>query len=640
MKSVFLRRMLVVLILVIVLAFVFTCSGYMLLSRNTYIGIKMQELLPKAEVLEQLVLEYRRGDVTEEGFKVISDKVAEAAGASTFMTDQEGEVFLLADSDLHLSENMVEQELSLYIERVLAGEPVQEEGIHVGSQENIMLTAVPIEDETGIVGSVIMLKSNQGILNAISRLNSSMFTSIAVAVPLIILFATAMINRMTSPLHQMSEVAIEMSRGNFDVRADDSESGEVGLLARALNTLCENLSRTIYQLRTEKGQLDQLLSSLTDGVAAQDGVGMLTHYNPALMKMFGAVTVEKREDLIPDPEVWAAFDRVYGSGEGENLTLQLPGEKAVWVTISPVTTEEGERTGVVGLFKDMTEVERLEAMRREYVANISHELRTPLTAVRGLLEPLADGMIKDEETRVRYYRIMLHEVMRLSRLITDMMTLSRLQSGTEYMELSRVDVDELVTDLVQGYQGPAQKKGINLVVDAPDMPDALTDPDRVEQVLVILVDNAMRYTPEGGSITLRVRNSNRLIVSVEDTGCGIPEADLPYIFERFYKVDKSRREGGTGLGLSIAKYIMEKLGERIEVESELGKGTRFTFTLKKYTVNAIALGPAPEEKSKPAQTGERIHAAQPTQKNAARTKKAQDAPYEVIACSKKQRKDP
>ncbi|MBQ3108924.1 MAG: PAS domain-containing protein, partial [Clostridia bacterium] len=180
-----------------------------------------------------------------------------------------------------------------------------------------------------------------------------------------------------------------MSRGDFNVRADDSEPGETGLLARALNTLCDNLSQTIYQLRTEKGQLDEILASLTDGVAAQDGVGMLTHYNPALMQMFGAVKVQKREDLIANSDVWDAFDRVYESGEGETLTLTLPGEKTVWVTISPVTTEDGERSGVVGLFKDMTEMERLEKMRREYVANVSHELRTPLTAVRGLLEPLA-----------------------------------------------------------------------------------------------------------------------------------------------------------------------------------------------------------------------------------------------------------
>ena len=250
------------------------------------------------------------------------------------------------------------------------------------------------------------------------------------------------------------------------------------------------------------------------------------------------------------------------------------------------------RTGVVGLFKDITEMERTEKMRREYVANVSHELRTPLTAVRGLLEPLADGMVKDEESRQRYYKIMLHEVMRLSRLITDMLTLSRLQAGTEYMELSRVNLEELINDVAISYAAAAQQKGISLEVDCVSAVDALTDPDRIEQVLIILLDNAMHYTPEGGKITLRLRSGDRLLISVEDNGCGIPEKDIPFIFERFYKVDKSRGEGGTGLGLSIASYIMEKLDESITVDSKVGEGTCFTFTVKRYVSNAIELGPA------------------------------------------------
>ena len=193
-----------------------------------------------------------------------------------------------------------------------------------------------------------------------------------------------------------------------------------------------------------------------------------------------------------------------------------------------MVTDGGQRVGVVGLFKDMTEMERLEAMRREYVANVSHELRTPLTAVRGLLEPLADGMVRDEEDRQRYYRIMLHEVLRLSRLITDMMTLSRLQSGTEYMEVVRVDLNTLIRDIASGYSGPAHQKGIDLIVDAPKpVPDAMTDPDRIEQVLIILIDNAMRYTPEGGTITIGMCNAkDAIVLTVTDTGCGISKEDV------------------------------------------------------------------------------------------------------------------
>jgi len=261
---------------------------------------------------------------------------------------------------------------------------------------------------------------------------------------------------------------------------------------------------------------------------------------------------------------------------------------------------KGDCEGAVVLFSDISESEQLEKTRREYVANVSHELRTPVSSLIGLAETLNDGIITNEEDRQRYYHIMLHEVLRLSRLITDMMTLSRLQSGTEYMEVIQVDINTLVRDIVSGYSGPARQKGIDLVIDSPKpVPDAMTDPDRIEQVLIILIDNAMRYTPEGGSITIGVRNAkDAIVLTVADTGCGIAEADLPHIFERFYKVDKSRGEGGTGLGLSIARFIMEKLGENISVTSEVGKGTCFTLTVKRYVTNAIALGPAGEERSR------------------------------------------
>jgi len=285
----------------------------------------------------------------------------------------------------------------------------------------------------------------------------------------------------------------------------------------------------------------------------------------------------------------------------------------------------------------MTEVERVESMRREYVANVSHELRTPLTALRGLLEPLSDGMIRKKEDRQRYYKIMLHEVMRLSRLITDMMTLSRLQSGTEYMELIRVDLYALVNDIAGGYSASLANKGVHLVVDCPrPVPDCMTDPDRIEQVVVILLDNAVRYTPEGGTITIGLRNRQKHVeLMVEDTGIGIPEKDLPHIFERFYKVDKSRNEGGTGLGLSIAQFIMDKLGETIGVESEPGRGTRFTLTVRHYVKNAIALGPAGEKSSR---YGDEVESNAAPQAGEAAVGRGEvlDAHYEVIRPAKNQ----
>ena len=639
MKSIFLRRLLLALIITLLIASATMVGGYAFISRDTYTEIKLKEMAPKADAAEQLIIEFLDGQITEEAFIRLSKTQMLAVNGATLFVDQENRCMQYQDSIFGMSPEEMQQALSKEITTVLSGEKVSTDSVCLpGKRPNALVVGTPIFMPDGsLAGGIFVIKSAQEIIGATAKLSTSLFWIAAIVLPVTLLITSWRIRRITEPLHTMSEAAIAMSKGNFDIRVNEDEIGEVGVLARALNGLCAALSQTIYQLKTEKSQLDQILQSLTDGVAATDEVGMLTHYNAALMRMFGAVNVEKREELVPDPKIWKAFDEVFETGEPQSITYPMAGDKTLWITIAPVVTDGGQRVGVAGLFKDMTEMERLEAMRREYVANVSHELRTPLTAVRGLLEPLADGMVKDEEDRQRYYRIMLHEVLRLSRLITDMMTLSRLQSGTEYMEVVRVDMNTLIRDIASGYSGPARQKGIELVVDSPKpVPDAMTDPDRIEQVLIILIDNAMRYTPEGGTITIGMCNAkDSIILTVTDTGCGISKDDLPHIFERFYKVDKSRGEGGTGLGLSIAQFIMEKLGESITVESEPGKGTRFILTVKRYVRNAIALGPAGEGRGRYGdEQAEEPNERKDEKENGTDT--IVDAPYEVIESPEKE----
>jgi signal transduction histidine kinase len=277
---------------------------------------------------------------------------------------------------------------------------------------------------------------------------------------------------------------------------------------------------------------------------------------------------------------------VYETGEVKTLNYPIDEDKVVFVSIAPIKAGDrgNSRLGVVGLFQDISELERLERVRRDYVANVSHELRTPLTAIQGLLEPLSDGLVKDEPTVKRYYSIMYHEVKRLSRLISDMMEISRLQSRNDALVKTEIDVCGIAADVRENFIVQASEKRITLGIDCESKEMiAYSDPDRVEQMMIIFIDNAMRYTPAGGSIIIGIKDTDeeRFIVSVADSGTGIPKKDLPHIFERFYKVDKSRREGGTGLGLSIASQITDMLGEKLWVESEQGHGTTFFFTLRK-----------------------------------------------------------
>ena len=624
MRSVFYWRILIVSIIALLLANVILLAAYTYVGKNTYISIEMANLEPEAEVTRQIYEEYKNGNMEEAAFQRLIEKQTLASESAIMIADELGKPLIVRNIGSTVDMQDFGEYYRAEIQNILRGQTVENNDLKLLNGETAVSVGIPVRDADGNVsGGILVIKQIQRIQSAFNQLNNVLTGTIFAIMPVVMLLVAISTSRLSKPLHEMSNAAIEMSKGHFDVRANERASGEIGILARALNTLCDNLAQTIYQLQSEKRQLNQLLSSFTDGVAAIDNIGCLTHYNPALMKMFGAVEVKVPMDLVPDESIWELFRTVYDSREPASMHYTLPNERTLWITIVPVTDEAVECTGVVGLFKDVTDLERLEKTRRDYVANVSHELRTPLTAVRGLLEPLSDGMITDEETKQRYYRIMLREVVRLSRLITDMLELSRLQSGTEHMELHAVNLTELLQDTRQNYLNEAAQRGINLKLELEEIPFAMTDEDRVEQLLVILIDNAMHYTPEGGSITIRVAETagERILVTVADTGCGIDPNDLPHVFERFFKTDRSRKEGGTGLGLSIAKQIIDKLGENIYVESRPGEGTSFHFTLKNYISNAIALGPVGADVVIQ-DDGTTVYRRQ--------ERGSQDAPYEVI----------
>ena len=638
MKSVFFRRLVLSLAVAMLVAAIVMFGGYIFLSRDVYTDIKLDELQPSVDAASQLAYEYISGNIGGDVFLSLAGKTMSPQNGAAMFVSADGTLLYYYDSFLHVDAKTAQAFVHEQLETVFSGENIRSDRLIAPDGNAMLAVGAPVPDGAGgVYGAIILLTSVKIITGTTTRMSVIFLWMAAFGIPVGMISAAWRVKNVTEPINRMSVAAMEMTKGNFNIRVDEDEQGEIGELARALNNLCGELSKTIHQLSSEKGQLDQILQSLTDGVAATDEKGRLTHYNPALMRLFGAVSVARREDLISDEKFWTEFDAVFESGEARTITYPMPGERVLWITISPVTTESCEKAGVVALFRDMTEMERTETMRREYVANVSHELRTPLTALRGLLEPLADGMVRKKEDRQRYYKIMLHEVMRLSRLITDMMTLSRLQSGTEYMELVKVDLYELVNEIAGGYSSTVSNKGVHLVVDCPaPVPECMTDPDRIEQVVVILLDNAVRYTPEGGTITIGLRNRQKHVeLSVTDTGVGIPEKDLPHIFERFYKVDKSRGEGGTGLGLSIAQFIMDKLGEGITVKSEVGKGTRFTLTVKHYVKNAIALGPAGEKSSR---YGDEVedHAKADSAQEKKPSGDVLDAHYEVIDPGKKQ----
>lgn len=444
---------------------------------------------------------------------------------------------------------------------------------------------IPVKDAGGAVESVLaaMLPATDGnlALCALAGLLSGAVAAVLVGWVLI----HSLLLPVVRPIGKLRDVAVAVADGHLDLRANERAPGEIGELGKALNNVSTQLARNMYTLILERNRLKHMLDGLSEGIVAIDNEGRVTHTNPALEKMF---TIQKpaihlpdpRMKIIPDKTIWEDFDSVIQTGEALTRNLDVR-DMTLRLTITPTVDEIGVTVGAVGLISDITQMERLERTRREYVSNVSHELRTPLTAVRALIEPLKEGMVTAEADRMRYYDIILREVMRLSRLINDQLELSRLQSGTIAIEKSRMTLDDLVYDVCDRYSTIANEHGLELKVltDFAECPPVYANADRVEQMLIILLDNAIKYTEKGSVSVCASWDDQRVVLSVRDTGVGIDEADLPYVFDRFYKVDKAHTGKGSGLGLSIAHELLKRMGEDVWVTSEKNVGSEFSFTI-------------------------------------------------------------
>lgn len=578
----------------LILGTVLLLLSYTYFGKKTFTNLELKSMNKTADSAQMLLAKPQDQQYIRTSFLGYLDAISVSDEISyiLYLRDDAGGMQAISSNLQGYQHSEVFKELS---ERLINEERVESDDCRISDKQNAICVGRQLytEDKT-LVGCLLLFKETNHINTAFLRLTRTLWMLSLLMLPLLIVTAYFAVNQLLYPISEMTQVAKQLSKGNYDVRAKDSYRGELGLFARTLNNMSTTLSATIRQLENEKRQLGYILSSFSDGVAAINKKGELTHYNPALMKQFGAVDVHSPMDLVPDRSIWDAFDAVIDSEEPRMFHYSLPGDRVLWISIVPILSDSEGCVGAVGLFKDATEIEKLERMRNEYVANISHELRTPLTSLRGLLEPLSDGMVKDPEAQKRYYLIMLHEVERLSRLITDMLQLSRLQSGTETMEMTMFDVNELLDEVSQSFQTEAKKRGLRIEIETEeDLPLVLSDRDRIEQVLVILIDNALRYAKH--TIKLRAADAvHEVVVDVWDDGIGIAKENLPRLFERFYKVDKSRKDGGTGLGLSIAKKIMDQLDEQLEADSKEGEWTCFRFTLKKYVSNAIPLSSVPD----------------------------------------------
>lgn len=447
----------------------------------------------------------------------------------------------------------------------------------------VLIIGVPLRNETSSNGAVYIYQSLEVMQETTRTTTKFIFLAAGVAIILTTFFAFFLSTRITAPLRKMREAAFEVARGKFDTKIPLTSQDEIGELALAFNQMGKQLKFNMNALSQEKEQLASILSGMADGVItfSKDGTILIT--NPPAERFLQNWYYEKDEEnsnpsAVPT-KVMELFELAVNTEKEQVGEISIQGR--FWVMIvSPLYNNTYIR-GAVAVIRDMTEERQLDKLRQDFIANVSHELRTPIAMMQGYSEAIVDDIAGTDEEKKEMAKVIYDESLRMGRLVNELLDLARMEAGHIQLNKEYVDVHPFLQRVVRKFQGLAKDKEILLEVHLDEQNLRMKfDPDGVEQVLTNLIDNAIRHTPNMGKVTVSQHSDERgLHIEVIDSGSGIPEEDLPFVFERFYKADKARTRGqsGTGLGLAIVKNLINAHKGRITVQSKIGHGTTFSI---------------------------------------------------------------
>ena len=445
---------------------------------------------------------------------------------------------------------------------------------------------------TGTTNGIVRLAMPLEYLSyARSTLHGIVGAGTLVTILIALLFSYLLSNLTSKPLRDMADAAARIGHGSSKAKIPVISNDEVGMLATVLNEMSDRIEDQVQRLSAGKQRLDTILSGMGEGVMVATPDGVITLVNPAFRKLFsitGDVEGMKLVEISRHPDLLEAYEDLGKPGVNElvrEIAIQ-PNDITLFTHWVPLNVD-GARQGIVAVFHDISDLKRAENMRRDFVANVSHELRTPVTIIKGYAETLLDGTLEsDPVLAARFVEIIASHSERLTNLINDILTLSSLETKDALLELSPIDIYGTIAKACMLLKERAVQKNIKIAneVVSGTVPRVIADQGRLEQVVVNLLENAIKYTPDGGTIRLFAEDDDGFVmVSVADTGIGIPFKDLSRIFERFYRVDeaRTREQGGTGLGLAIVKHIVQLHGGTVAVASEPGKGSVFSFTMRR-----------------------------------------------------------
>ncbi|WP_096153014.1 MULTISPECIES: two-component system histidine kinase PnpS [Bacillus] len=581
----FRSRLLFALITLIVI--VLLCLGLLLgqLFKSFYLNTFNQRLEKETNLIALFISKEESISPT---LQLQLNDVSKTLTARITIADKDGMV-LYDSRSANPNTHHLHQEL---ISRIVA-KYENEKSFYYEQDDEMFYYGSSFEQGNGVEGFVILSTPVDSLQKVNQQIWGLLIASLGTSFFVILLLGVRITTQYTLPIDSATKVAIELAKGNYKARTYEEHHDETGMLSQSINILARNLQDITKAQEMQQDRLKTIIDSMGSGLILIDGRGYINLVNQTYKETFHVDPVNYLYRLYYEAfehkEITSLVEEIFMTEVKVRKQILLPlgiERKHFEVYGAPIIGTNNEWKGIVLVFHDITEIKKLEQMRKDFVANVSHELKTPITSIKGFSETLLDGAMNDKDTLEHFLSIILKESDRLQTLIQDLLDLSKMEKQGFPLNIQVLDIHELLEEVIVMLSGKAKNKEINLNLVKKDSPPLFIKADsaRLKQIFINLVNNALAYTSINGTVSVKVtEDRENIVVEVSDTGIGISEEELPRIFERFYRVDKarSRNSGGTGLGLAIVKHLVEAHHGQVSVRSKVNEGTTFVVKLLK-----------------------------------------------------------
>ncbi|EHD1595724.1 cell wall metabolism sensor histidine kinase WalK [Listeria monocytogenes] len=560
------------------------------LMKSTYLNMKENQLEDAAKILLQTTnMENLDLDKDAATIQKSLDPLGEDIDARITVIDSKGDVVADTKKDPQkLDNHMNRPEVTDILKK---GESVS---ISIRESDSLgysmLYVAVPVKHQSKTDGVLRISISLESVDAAVAKLWGNLALIFGIALVIIAAISVFIARKITRPVREIIEVSTDLANHKYDSRIHGKISGELQDLSISVNTLAESLETQMFEIKQNEQRLNAIVQNLVSGVMLINVDKQVIMTNRTMYQILGETEITGKPfyEVIKSFALSQLIEATFETKtiQQKEIILYFPREMILDASVSPILGENGEITGIILLLHDITQIRHLENVRSEFVTNVSHELKTPVTALKGFAETLLDGAMYDEMLLKKFLTIIKEESDRLHRLIMDILALSRIEQNPVPENVELLEVDEVIEQSARTIFEMATEKNIQVIIPEKTIPSVTieTDRDKLQQILINLLSNAINYTPVDGKVEVKlIEQEAEVIIEVTDNGIGIPAKDIDRVFERFYRVDKarSRHSGGTGLGLSIVKHLVENCGGRIEVESQEEVGSTFRVTLPK-----------------------------------------------------------